>query len=82
MYQFTFSPTEYKGSLSSSSSNLFFRLKYFWTVLGLCCCAQLSLVAVGKVCSLGAVHELLFAVASFVAEMSLGVWGSSCGTQA
>ena len=40
-------------------------------MLGLCCCMGFSLVAVSRVYSLGAVHELLTAVASLVAEHRL-----------
>ena len=52
-------------------------------VLGLCCCVGFSLVAASRVYSLGAVHELLTAVASCCRAQALGHMGfSSCISQA
>ena len=49
----------------------FTSLVYFLTVLGLCCCADLSMVAASGVYSLVAMPRLLTVVASLVMKHSL-----------
>ena len=71
---------------TSPLSAIFLKHKFihlFMAVLGLCCCVVLSLVVAGTGCSPVAVHGLLMAVASLLAEhRSLGRTGfSGCGSQ-
>ena len=51
-------------------------LYLFLSVLGLCCCADFSLVAASKDCSLAVVRGLLVAAISLVAEHELWSTGS------
>ena len=55
----------------SIKKNFMYLFYLFLAVLGLCCCTGFSLVVVIGGCSLVAVHGLLIAVASLVAEHGL-----------